>query len=86
MCFDAKNCYILSICSKMTHFYSLSSHILRQVPCNPYLGVTLADDLKFSTRINNIRKASSTIGFLRRNVRFCPIEWRRTAYIVHISS
>jgi hypothetical protein len=47
---------------------------------------TIAEDIKWKEHINNTcKKASSTIGFLRRNLQHCPRECRRTAYIVYCS-
>ena len=52
-----------------THMYSLCDHILEQVKTNPYLGVLLSEDLKWSSHINNIAgKLNQTLGFLRRNL------------------
>ncbi len=63
-------------------FYTLSGDILKQVEDNPYLGVLLSDDMKWHKHISNVaKKASSTLGFLRRNLRTCPTDCRRTAYI-----
>ena len=60
---------------------------MQQVPCNPYLGVTLSEDLSWSKHIDNItNKAFSTIGFLRRNLRCCPRECRRSAFISLVRS
>ena len=71
--FNAKNCYIMSINSKSSHFYQLDDHIQKQVPENPYLGITLSEDLKWGSHINKItKKANSTLGFLRRNLKHCP--------------
>ena len=68
MCFNAKKCYIMSINTKSTHFYQLDGHILQQVPENPYLGVTISEDLKWSSHISKItKKANSSLGFLKRN-------------------
>ena len=65
MKFNAKKCYILSIRGKSKHYYSLDNTILQQVPSNAYLGITIAEDLKWNSHINNItKKANSTLGFL----------------------
>ncbi|MCG7877120.1 MAG: reverse transcriptase family protein, partial [Candidatus Thiodiazotropha taylori] len=87
MRFNAKKCYIMSINSKSSHFYQLGDHILQQVPENPYLGITLSEDLKWGSHISKItKKANSTLGFLRRNLKHCPPSCRRTAYLSLIRS
>ncbi len=84
MKFNAKKCYILSskrTANKSSHLYTLGGHVLQSVPNNPYLGVTLSEDLTFSTHLRNITsKASRTLGFLRRNLRSCPAKLKETAY------
>jgi hypothetical protein len=63
-------CYILSVKSSSSFFYSLDGHILQQVQSNPHLGLTFSDDLKWNIHIDNInKKASYTLGFLCRNLR-----------------
>ena len=53
MKFNAKKCYILSITNRGKHkFYELNSYILKHVENNPYLGLILSSDLKFSTHLN----------------------------------
>ena len=65
MKFNAKKCYILTITDKGMHkFYNLKSHILKNVENNPYLGLILAIS----------KKASSTLGFVQRNLKKCPEE------------
>jgi hypothetical protein len=87
MRFNAKNCYILSMKKKSHHSYTLNNQILEQVPSNPYLGLQIVEDLKWKEHINNTcKKASSTLGFLRRNLQHCPRECRRTAYIALVRS
>ena len=87
MRFNAKKCYIMSINNRSTHFYSLNNHILKQVEENPYLGLTLTENLKWSSHITKItKKANSTIGFLRRNLKSCPQDCRKSAYISLVRS
>jgi hypothetical protein len=87
MRFNAKKCYILSMKKKSHHSYTLNNQILEQVPSNPYLGLQIAEDLKWKEDINNTcKKTSSTLGFLMRNLQHCPRECRRTAYIALVRS
>ena len=87
MRFNAKKCYIMSINNKSTHFYLLDGHILQQVLENPYLSVTISEDLKWGSHISKItKKANSTLGFLKRNLKNCPLNCRVTAYISLIRS
>ena len=46
-----------------------------------YLGVTIKQDLKWETHINNIsKKANSTLGFLRRNLKVTSCSIKEKAY------
>ena len=77
----------MSINQKSTHFYRLDSHILQQVPDNQYLGVILSDNMKWNSHISKIsKKANSTLGFLKRNLKHCPKGSRRTAYLSLVRS
>ena len=87
MRFSAQKCSILSSRSKLTHMYSLNRVFLKQVQQHPYLGVIISDDLKWGKHIAYIsRKAGATVGFLRWNLRNCPKECRRLAYISLVRS
>ena len=87
MRFNTKKCYLMSINQKSTHFYQLDGHILQQVPDNPYMGVTLFDDMKWNSHINKItKKANSTLGFLKRNLKLCPQDCRGIAYLSLVRS
>jgi hypothetical protein len=51
---NATKCYKMSIHrskDSYTHHYSLDNHILEQVENNPYVGVLISKDLKWSTHI-----------------------------------
>ena len=87
MRFNASKCYILNIKKDSDFLYQLDNTILKQVTSNPYLGVHFANDLKWHTHIDKISsKASSTLGFLQRNLKHCPQECRKTAYISLVRS
>ena len=87
MRFNAKKCYIMSLRKKISHFYELNNTILQEVNTNPYLGLNISNDLKWSHHINTVcKKASSTLGFIRRNLYHCPQQTRHTAYITLVCS
>ncbi len=87
MKFNASKCYILSIRKKSSYFYQLNNTILQEVSQSPYLGITLSKDLKWSIHIDKIcKRASSTLGILRRNMQHCPLSTRHTAYTSLIRS
>ena len=87
MRFSAKKCYILNIKNKSQRYYNRSNHILQQVQNNPYLGLQIFDDLKWTTHITNVtKKANSTLGFLRRNLKYCPKDCKKTACISLVRS
>ena len=86
MRFNAKKCYIMSINNKSTHFYQLWPHSTAGSG-KPYLGVTISEDWKWSSHISKItKKANSTLGFLKRNLKHCPLNCSMTAYISLIRS
>ncbi len=84
MRFNAKMCYVLRISqskSPYTRMYTLDNHVLQEVDSNPYLGYQLSNDLKPAKHISIITsKANRTLGFLRRNLRKCPMDLKSTAY------
>ena len=90
MTFNPSKCYILttSQSKKITTFlYQLCGCVLSKAPNCKYLGITLSDDLQWSTHISNICKsASRSLGFLRRNLRRCPTELRELAYFALVRS
>ena len=58
--------------NKIEASYTLEGTVLENVDSIKYLGVTITNDLKWNTHINNIcTKANRTLGFLRRNL-FLP--------------
>ena len=87
MKFNADKCYILPINQKTSRYYQLNNTILKHVDTNPYLGLMFSKDLTWTAHITNTaKKASSTLGFLRRNLSRCPQECRKTAYLALVRS
>ncbi len=90
MKFNASKCYIMSIHRKKqpsTFRYSLNNHILEQVSQNPYLGVIISDNLKWTTHISKIcKRANSILGFVRRNLKHSSSSFKETAYISLVRS
>ncbi len=87
MRFNAKKCYILSVRARSSHFYDLCGQTLKQVHQNPYLGVLLSEDMKWAPHISQISgKASLTLGLLRRNLKACPQNCKKLAYVSLVRS
>ena len=67
--------------NKIEASYTLEGTVLENVDSFKYLGVTITNDLKWNTHINNIcTKANRTLGFLRRNLFSCPQDVKEAAY------
>ena len=83
MRFNATKCQILQIKPKhKSYIYKMGGIPLQVVTDCLYLGVNLSHDLSWKKHINQItKKASSTVGFLRRNLRNCPQDCKKLAYI-----
>lgn len=59
----------------------MKNQSLHVVKNHPYLGVELADTLKYNLHIDSITaKASSTLGFIKRNLKHCPTTVKERAY------
>ena len=59
--------------NKIQAFYTLEGTVLENVDNIKYLGVTITNDLKWNTHINNIcTKANRTLGFLRQTLLLPP--------------
>jgi len=80
-----QKCEIMSIASGKSHptyLCNLCGHVLSSVQIAKYLGITLTDELSWSSHVHSIHScANSTLGFLRRNLRHCPAKLKETAYI-----
>ena len=74
--FNVDKCAIMNITTKRNkslYDYSMKGQILEKVKHHPYLGVELADNMKYNIHIENITsKASRVFGYIKRNLRHCP--------------
>ena len=87
MSFNASKCKILIVKGKLPYFYTIHDTILEQITNSPYLGLDIADDLKWDRHISKItKKANSTLGFLRRNLRGFHEDQKRMSYIALVRS
>ena len=70
------------------HLFPMNlNHILQQVSENPYLGITLTENLKWNSQITKTtKKANSTLVFLRQNLRSFPLDCRKSAYTTLVRS
>ena len=70
--------------SKISNRYNQIPHLTQDTKRK---GVTISDDLKWSSHICKItKKANSILGFFKRNLKHCPLNCRMTAYISLVRS
>ena len=90
MHFNPTKCYLMRYCRSRTPIitpYILRNHKLAEHVTNPYLGVLLSNDAKWSKHISAIcNQANATLGFLRRNLYNCPKDLKKLAYIALVRS
>jgi hypothetical protein len=84
MSFNIKKCAVMTITRKRKpslYQYSLSGENLTRVDKHDYLGVTISEDLRWGNHINKVtRKASQTLGLLRRSLSPCSKQVKAKAY------
>ena len=82
--FNAKKCEVLHVTRKrkpLIYPYTLHGQILESVPTAKYLGVTISNGLRWEPHVRTItKKASRTLGFLRRNLRVSSPRHKEIAY------
>ena len=84
MNFNPSKCQVLHVIRLKTPIetkYFLHDTMLDSVSSAKYLGVTISNDLPWSTHIVNITKiANQTLGFLKRNIRVHNKDLKSVAY------
>ena len=84
MSFHPDKCQVLQVSNKkikLDFSYQLHNQNLQVVHSTKYLGVTIQDDAKFDSHINNIANAGNKmLGFTRRNLRVNSKSSREQAY------
>ena len=82
--FNPEKCEVLRISRKKTvivHDYVLHGTVLKSVKNTKYLGVHLAQDLKWNIHISKIvAKGNQTLGFLKRNLKVKSPTLREKTY------
>ena len=90
MRFNVSKCIIMRLAwsrQPMTKFYTLGGEIIEEVNQAKYLGVTLTSELNWSTHIDiTTNKTNSTLGFLRRNLRYSPKSLKELSYMSLVRS
>ena len=85
MWFDARKCNIMTTTNKenlLSKFHQLINTILEQIDCASCLGILIHKSLKFLEHIGtNATMCSQRLGVLCRNLKQCPKELRKTAYL-----
>ena len=65
----------------ITYIYTINDISIKEVSSTKYLGVTIINDLSWSTHITNITsKALSVKAFLQRNLKSCPTQIKLKCY------
>ena len=86
--FNADKCEVIRISKKKNNIiypYKLHNTELKTTNNAKYLGVTLSNDFKFSTHIDNVSsKANNTLKFIKRNVQTNNTKIKETAYNTYV--
>ena len=90
MKFNAGKCHVLTVNKgpqRKPFFYELDNTVLSSVEQEKYLGVTIHQDSDWNPHVDlTATKASQTLGFIKRNLKGCPEELKRLAYVSLIRS
>ena len=82
--FNPAKCIHLWITNKHSYIkftYCLDKSIIKEVPSANYLGITIDSKLTWSDHvIRVVAKANSVLGFLQRNLKYCPPEIKASCF------
>ena len=71
----------LKKCSCIKFTYYLDRSIIKEVPFASYLGITIDLGLTWSDYVTRVvAKANSALGFLPRNLKYCPPEIKASSF------
>ncbi len=84
MRFNPAKCNVMTIARCKTPFariYTFCGEALVSVDHAKYLGITISNNLEWSKHVDIVtKKASNTLNFVRRNLKYCPRKCKETAY------
>ena len=82
--FNPAKCMHLRITNKHSYTkftYCLDKFIIKEVPSVNYLGITIDSKLTWSDHVTRVvTKANSVLGFLQRNLKYCPPEIKASCF------
>ena len=82
--FNPAKCMHLRITNKHLYIkftYCLDKSIIKEVPSDNYLGITIDSKLTWSDHVTRVvAKANSALGFLQRNLKYCPPEIKASCF------
>ena len=82
--FNSAKCMHLRITNKHSYTkftYCLDKSIIKEVPSANYLGITIDSKLTWSDHVTRVvTKANSVLGFLQRNLKYCPPEIKASCF------
>ncbi len=90
MRFNPAKCNVLRISrskSPFTRMYQLCGEVLQEESEAKYLGITINNTLSWSSHVGVVaKKASNTLNFARRNLKYCPKDSKQMAYFSLVRS
>ena len=90
MRFNAAKCYVMTIHrgrTRSSFMYELCGVFLSNVDNEKYLGVDISHDLSWDSHISRSTiTASQKLGFLKRNLKGCPPDLKKMAYLSTVRS